>query len=982
MMQPGKRISMAVSSRDVAFPASVGLFVLAALLFGTPRALAQDDVDDVIEPPDTVESLPVPGTGEEQRDRIVRGRVYDRVTGDGIALAPVTAYRIESLADTLGTSSGGIWSNEQGYYQLVLKPGLYDFGVAYFSYEPYRARAVRVEADTTVVDFPLSEDVVVLDSFDVVDLRLENTEQAVLTEQRESFAVLDGISSEQISRGTDSNAAEALSRVTGLTNIGGETYVRGLGDRYSSTQVNGATISSPDPNRRVVPLDLFATGLVDNIVVQKSFTPDQPGQFAGGTVDIRTKDFPGHRAWSLSASVGQNSRATGFGRTTYAGGRRDWLGYDDGTRALPDIVPEDQRVVRGGIAGGLSAEEIEAIGEAFPRSWGTRRAIADPNQSYGASYSDQAKVFGRRIGVLASGSYSHGFSQQDRTRVIPTNIQDEESTEIDVSYDLDYNERSILWGGVGNVTAELLEDTTFRFRSMYNRSAEDITLIKSGVDEQFRDSVRVTELAFVERSIQTNSFELEHPVLVGAQLEWKYSRSLADRSEPDHRKYTYEKRNDGRYALSNNDQSNLQMIFGDTNDDERVSKIDLTVPLWGESDDDSKASRVARFKGGYFRKDEDRNTLYRSFKYSVPSIGDAGRLIQEGAGIEELLTDENIGGQSAARSFRIEETTQWFDGYEGSHEIDAGYAMLDIPIRSRLRATFGVRWENSLQKVDSSNPFGVQELATASKLDTRDALPAVNLVYRVSDRTNVRAAFTETLTRPQLRELASIVFYNFEEDEYNVGNPDLKRTLIENLDLRVETYLGPTELLAVSLFRKDFENPVVQTITAGGSYLYVPQNAKDGWVRGLELEARFGLGRLSHKYRSWGLSTNFTFTDSKLNSEGLPGIQTAGNRPFDGQSPYIVNLGVHFTSVTGGTSASLLYNVFGKRLRKIAGFGQPDEYERPFHSLDAKFSLGNGLVKIGFENILDDEVEYRQGDFTTKGHRLGRKASISFNLKG
>ena len=925
------------------------------------------------------------GGDREVRDRIILGRVYDRITGEGIALAPVTAYRLESMADTLGTNAGGIWSNDQGYYQIVVTPGLYDLGVAYFSYEPYRARAITVEADTTFVDFPLSENIVVLDSYEVVNIRMENTEQSVLTEQRESFAVVDGISSEQISRGTDSNAAEALSRVTGLTNIGGETYVRGLGDRYSSTQVNGATISSPDPNRRVVPLDLFATGLVDNIVVQKSFTPDQPGQFAGGTVDIRTKDFPGHRAWSLSGSVGQNSRITGFGRTTYAGGKRDWLGYDDGTRALPDLIREaasDQRVVAGGIAGGFDAEQMEAFGESFSRNWATQRAIADPNQSYAGSYSDQATLFGRRIGVLASGSYSHGFKQEDRTRVRPTNIQDAESTEIDVSYDLDYNERSILWGGVGNVTADLFEDTTFRFRSMYNRSAEDITLIKSGLDEQFRDSVRVTELAFVERSIQTNSFELEHPALFGSELTWKYSRSLADRSEPDHRNYTYEKRDDGFYALSNNDQSNLSMVFGETNDDERVSKIDLSVPLWGRSENGEAEGQVARFKGGYLRKDEDRSTFYRSFKYSVPSIGDAGRLVREGATIEQLLTDENIGGQSPSRSFRVEETTQWSDAYEGSHEIDAGYAMVDLPLFSRVRATAGVRWENSLQKVDSSNPFGAADVDVASKLDTRDALPAVNLTYRINDRSNIRAAVTRTLTRPQLRELASIVFYNYEEDEFNTGNPELKRTLIDNIDLRYETYLGPTELLAVSLFRKDFTNPVVQTLLAGGSFLYIPQNAADGWVRGVELEARFGLSRLSHKYRSWGLSTNVTFTDSELDSDGLDGVQTDGNRPFEGQSPYIVNMGIHFTSVTGGTSASLLYNVFGKRLRRIAGFGQPDEYERPFHSLDAKFSLGNGFIKIGFENILDDEVEYRQGEFTTKSHRRGRKASISFNLKG
>jgi len=937
-------------------------------------------------------SLGQSGADEGGDEVIVTGRVFDIATKEPLAFAPVAISRLSARDDSVGIAAGGVASSEGGEYTLHLAPGLYTFRVSYFSYRPVVAHAVNVTGATQRLDFALTEETATLGEIDIVGRRITKTE-VVLTEQRKAASVSDGVSSDQLKRGTDSNAAEAITRVTGLSVVGEKyAFVRGLGERYSQTQVNGVGIGSPEPNKRVIPLDLFATGLLDRIVVQKTYTPDKPGDFAGGVVEISTTDFPGTKTWNLSTSTAHGSRTTGRDFRTYRGGDRDWLGVDDGTRELPDLIGKlasKQRVrPRGAFGGaGFAPEELEAMGEAFTRTFVPRRTQAPPNLSASGSYGDKLSFIGRDLGYYVSGSYSNAYGDRNSLKrtVYATSGEDGgEVLDLKTDYRVETSERKVLWGALASTNYGLSTRSTLRLRAMYNRSAEDEVRFYEGYSDDLGTDIRATRLRYIERGVLSSTAELDHPLplLSGSSVLWRYGRSNAERAEPDRREYGYEFREStGLWYLGTRD-PNLLRVFGETKDDEWTTEARVDIPLWGyhpeRPDGTRRSNRVdgAHLKTGYLHREKERRTDFRVFEFRVPTSGYDLTLP-----VDSLFTEENIGGNR--RSFVLQEATRDEDSYRGTHDVEASFVMADVPVTKRLRLIGGVRWENSRQFVDTNSPFRADTAFSGvqAKLNNKDALPSANAVYALGSRMSVRAAFSRTVSRPDLREMSPMISRDFRSGLSEGGNPNLERARITNYDLRWEWYPGDAELFAVSGFYKGFENPIETAIQGGAQQLYTPFNGDDGLLRGMELEARFGLGRITRHLDFAGLSTNLTFVKSTT----TVGDSTIANghreRPLWGQSPYVANVGLYLASPRETSTATILYNIAGRRLAFVGSYGLPDTYERPRHSVDLKFTLGGGLVKIAFENILDSEMKFTQGDFVTDVQRLGRTASITLGIK-
>lgn len=961
------------------------LLLASALPFLAAPVAAQDPPDIT---PDTfagADAVKETAPARDSTERFIVGKVYDRSNGTGVALAPLSLYKLDSPADTLGAPWGGIWAGEDGSYQLFVSPGHWRINVSYFGYEPTVIGPLDTRTlDTLYVDVPLTESLESVDVVEVQGVRLENTAQSILTEQRESAAIQDGISAEQISKSTDSNAADVTARMTGVTVLDGKyTYVRGLGERYSATQVNGVTVASPEPNKRVVPLDMFASGLLDKITVQKTYTPDKPGEFAGGLVQVELRDFPGRRLWELGVSMGHTSNTTGYRWATYGGGSKDWLGFDDGTRELPGAVKEiaGETPIKRSL---FSDEDLERLGESFQQNWNVRHTPADPNLGLSLALGDKTQLGSVKVGFIATGSYSTAFLSREGK---DSTLRAERGSDGQVTaapkneYQIHQDQQDVLWGAQSNLTFGFTPNTSLSLRSSYNRSAEDISFFYEGYTEDWDTDIRVQRFDYVERGTMLNTLELDHPLPFGAKVTWRGSVSDAERNQPDRHEFIYEYFNRPTlqgYLLTGRD-PNFTRRYSWTEDDETTTEVhlELPIPTWNQD-------RPITLKGGYSHREKDRFTERRRFRYDLPSWSGQERL-RFFLPPDSLMNDEYIGGDTGDGFFVIGESTKETDGYEGSLDVEASYAMAEIPLTGRFRLIGGVRWERARMSVDTKNRFAVLESVEdySARLDDEDALPALNLVYALGARTNLRAGVSRTLARPDLRELSPMTDEDLRSGASVTGNPDLGRTRIENYDVRFETYPGPTELIALSGFYKKFDEPVVYTVQSSTAQPFKkPENAHEGEIYGFELETRVRMNRFVRALRDLEVGLNWTVTESELDTDGLGGVGDDRDRPMDGQSPFVVNLGL-YVDTPWETGFALLYNVFGRRLRDLSvSEGLPDIYEEPRHSLDAKFTLASGRFKVSLENLLDDEIEYKQGDLVIRNWRNGRKVSVSLSIKG
>lgn len=930
----------------------------------------------------------------------ISGKVYSTETGQPLGFANVTASRMDREGSTLGTIAAG-----DGSYRIDCEPGTYVVRGHFIAFSPLEIEGVVVKPGApTTIDVGLTPDTIELEEFRVTAEVAQKTSSALLTEQRNSAVVQDGIGQREIKRSADSDAAEVANRVTGVSVVGDKfVYVRGLGERYSSIQLDGTGVSSPEPNRRVLPLDLFPAGLLDNLVVQKTYTPDQSGEFGGGVVNVNTLNFPNGRSWNLGVSTGDKHGTTGSAFRTYAGGKRDHLGFDDGTRGIPSAINElaaHKPLVRGGLfdPDGLSADEIEAAGESFNRTWETRGEEAAPPYSVSASFGDTWDVMGRDFGFVASGSIKNSYSAYDRFEKRDfKGLEQDGSLAINDDLKVDRYDASRLLGGLFNGGLRVTDSHTLNFRALYTRSADDQVLLQEGQTEEL--PIRETRLLYTERGLFSGQLGMEHklPLLSDSEIDWSFSYSQAERNQPDRRGYTYEQFNRvdawgetyQRWELSRRDtQKSFSRSYEFSDDYERNWKADWTVPFrqW--------SGLEARVKVGYASTNKDRYNYLRRFAYEAPSPRFGQSTVADSLFLSpsELLTDDHIGGTRTG-AFAIKEATTATDGHVARFDNEAWYGMVDWPIVRRVRVVAGARVEDWKQEVNTGNEF-FDAFRETAVLEKRDVLPSVNLKVAMGERTNLRLGYSQTLNRPDLRELSPQAFIDTDRDRKFVGNPELKRALIDAWDLRAEWYPGPGELMAASVFRKDMTDPIEYQVyqeTGAGRLQYQPINAESAYIRGVEFEVRLGLGRIAERVQDFGLTTNVTLIESEAT---LPKTEYANSdaHPLAGQSDYVVNLGAFYQSPDGKLDLGLLYNVFGKRLDVVQLPTEddtrevPDVFEQPFHSLDftATRRFFNGAIKIkgSAENLMDSEIEYKQGNEITERRRPGRAFALALSYGG
>jgi outer membrane receptor protein involved in Fe transport len=902
----------------------------------------------------------------------IQGKLVATDSGEPIGFADVLLIP----ADTTMRRVGGL-TNADGTFLLEAAPGRYVLQFRALSYATKRIEGITLEVGALLpFSTALSPEAIQQEEIVVEAKAWQNTEASLLSARKKAATVGDAVSAEQVRKTPDKDAAEVLRRVTGISVSDGKyVFVRGLGERYSSTEVDGVRIASPEQNKRVVPLDLVPANLLDNIVVQKTYSADRPGEFGGGDVQVRTKDFPGKRFWSFSVSQGYVDNVTSRSRLTYRSTRADILGLGAESRGIPQIIRDlagDQL-----LDNNFPLATRAAVARSFENVWTPTAQKTIPNAGYAVSYGDEFKIFGRPLGTIQSWSLARSFDRRDESARFFGS-----ATDTFYNYAVTRHEESAQLSGMSAFSYRLSPRHTLHARGLYNNSADDEVRTYEGPDYTNQDPLtstplhhRATRLMYVQRRVASGSIEATHeiPQLLGLRLNWKIARSDARRQQPDRREVRYDR-------LSGFGPGGTQVWrwvrgspgvreFGDANEDGGGASVSAAIPYRIGSLGNGK------IVFGYDRQVKDRRNTYRRFDL-YGRTGISGTLPPEVA-----FADSNFHGGNG--SGYATETTLPVDNYRATQRVNAGYVSADMPFGRRLRGTFGVRHEDGHQDIRAfvvSDPqFATEEGSHRSS----DWLPSANLTWAATDRLNLRLAASRTISRPDLTELSSSPSREYSAGYEVVGNPDLKRALIDNYDVRLEAFPGLSEVLAAGFFYKHLHEPIEQVIQGGTSQnLLVPRNSDWGRNFGVELEARSGLGRIWNGMKNLSLNANASIISSKVHLKERLSAFGSGEHPLQGQATYLVNMGLVYTSRGARLDASILVGAVGKRLTQLAEGPLGDIYAQPSGSLDAALNVrpfGEYRFKLAARNLTDPVIRELHGDHEVTAYRKGRSYSLSIN---
>ena len=880
-------------------------------------------------------------------------------------------------------------SDAEGRFEIELPPGAYSVSVLHSGFNTLTRDGIEVPpGDVARLGLELTPSGTELPEFVVIEPYIAGSLASVLEERRTEQAVANILGSEQISKAGDSDAASALRRVTGLTLVDGRfIYIRGLGERYSSTLLNGANVPSPDATRRVVPLDLFPTGIVDSIAVKKGYTSDLPGEFGGGTVEIRTRTVPETGFFDIEYTMGHLEGTTGKEGLGYRGGGSDWTGYDNGTRAQPPLMAETiadgtQLQPFNRFTGrGIPTDELEVIGESLPVNWDVQRSSVAPNLGLTAAGGDAWEVGqNTRLGFLAAGAYKSDWASNQEHRIEFVNSGGG-LLESENDYLLHTTNRSIDLSGFVTLGAEIGENHSLAYNWMLLRNTTDRALIEQGFNKDADGGdVRFTELEWVEREMTANQLLGEHTLsaLGRLKLDWQYTTATASSDAPDTRRYRYDPdpltEDETDYIFSIRNDSN-QRRWSELEDESDSWNLDFAVPFeWFDNTD-------ASLLFGLNEVEKARDSSIRRFSYRSRGPVSGSIELRRNGSVEDIIFADTI----APDGWQVEEVTIATDAYTAQQTIEAWHAGFDISFGEVLRLAGGVRDEQSTQSVSTFNLFDPDRNPVISSLDTDDTFPYLSGTWSIGDQ-QFRFGYGESINRPDFTELSASLYKDPILDRLVKGNPDLDVAYVTHYDIRWDYYFNESEFISLGVFMKEFDQPIESVILASAdSDLTSFDNADAAENFGVEFELYKTLGFLDRRW-GWGsiwdhlyLSANYAWIDSEITlSEDNAAIQTSDKRPLQGQSPYVLNFQVGYDGEDRRINAALLFNVFGERIVDVGTNGSPDIYEQPRESLDFVYSqsFGNWKLKAKLTNLLDPDRKLTQGIETTRISRAGREYSI------
>lgn len=900
-----------------------------------------------------------------QQNGSLSGKIVDASTNEELIGANILLE---------GTTIGGASDIEGNFIIKSIPAGKYNIVASMIGYSKLKVTGLEIiSGETKQIELSLNPEVLETEEVVVTAEALKNTEISVLKIQQNSANIVDGVSSELIEKNNSSDGTDVLKRMTGITISEGKyAYVRGVGDRYNNTLLNGASLPSTDPEKKSFSYDIIPAGMIENVITAKTFTPNKPGDFTGGLVQINTIEFPNSFTLSLNVTSGFNSNSTFKSFTTYSGGKTDFLGFDDGTRDLPGTI-NSTRVVRGN----YTNNELQNIALSFKNNWNTKTTTAPINGGIKFTIGDKYDLGNDLFGYIASLDYSNSSSISNRQK----NFYD--FTGARYLYSGVSNTNSIMLNGMLNLSYKFFGSNKISFKNIITQNSDDETTIYKG-DYRYADQYRdITALRFVARTLQSHQLEGEHffDLMNGLTWDWEASYSKSLRNEPDTRRYVYARDiyNPNEVMRFKLDQALTTRFYGDLKDNDYNYKTNFTLKPFVDP-------QLPKFSFGVLYNKKDRIFDARIFGFK----NTPGGSFAEKDSILQLPVDRIFQPENINPSFiTVTEITRPSDSYSAYQKVAAGYFMFDTNILSIFRLVAGARFEYSEQNLDT---YSITNELVKVHDYYRDWLPSINLTYLLNEDINIRFAYSRTLARPEFREKAPFQYFDFLANELVQGNPKLTRALITNYDLRFELFPGAGELFALSLFYKEFTNPIELILVASSSNepIRTFENAQSAKNLGVEVELRKSLAFAGSSFNNFSVVSNIAFIHSRIELKDNGGGSSfqKTDRPLQGQASYIFNIGLYYDNFDLGLDATVTYNRVGERIAKVGYNDLGDIVEQPADLIDMSVSkriFEKFTLKLTALDILNQNKEFIQrttnGDKIAESYNNGRTIKLGINYQ-
>ncbi|HRG33196.1 MAG: TonB-dependent receptor [Saprospiraceae bacterium] len=872
----------------------------------------------------------------------IQGTILDKTTKE-----PIIGATIMVEGSQTGTTS-----DFDGKFTLRnLTAGKLTVAINYIGYKKV-TKEYTLDKDSKIEEsWDLEEESTVLADVVVIGKVNKQNASAITLLQQKSSSMVSGISNEDIKKSPDRNTSDVLKRVSGASIQENKfVIIRGLADRYNNALLNANVLPSTEPDRRSFNFDLFPSSVLTNLVIYKTATPDLPGEFAGGIVQVNTKEVSENPFVEMTVGTGINSISTFKSYNFYEGGNTDWLGYDKTKRSL------DPNVTKEALSNNSTRYENSRL---VANDWKVNNySSMMPSQNLQLSAGKNFNVFGKKLGILGALSYQN----TNRILQIERNDFNIDKTQLyayqDAQYKKQYNNAGLL-----NATLSLNSRNKISLNNLMTVIGDDQYIERIGHDIEQTRQIKAYSMLYTSTFLFTNQLIGEHEISKsGTLLKWALSRSEINRNTPSYRRMTYIKNDDAEptdpyYAyipIGAPSPNYAGRFYSDQAEKLYTGRIDLSLPIRGNDQN--------QIKFGAFSDMRDRSFDARVFGYTYSRNYVAQELLTQGIG--DILDHKNIN----ENGFVLKESTNPNDSYDASSANIGGYAMLDHHFfGDKIRFIGGLRLEAFNQKLNTYE-YGGSPISINSQV--YDFLPSVNLVYKINETSNLRLSGSQTVVRPNFRELAPFSFYDFNLSAAIVGNPNLKRTQIMNYDLKFEKFFSSGQHISASAFVKKFKNPVEQlyeTLGAGTrNFLFTNADAASNY--GVEFEARYNLGQITPSLNNFQFRTNLAWINSMVDLSKFAG-QNQSERPLQGQSPYLINFGLSYQHPDLGLAVNILYNRIGRRIWLVGSNGYQDTYEAPRDLFDLQISqmLGkNFQIKFTVSDLFNQPFTFYQDQNDSK----------------
>lgn len=809
--------------------------------------------------------------------------------------------------------------------------------------------------------------------------KIKGSFSELLNQKKASMQVSEVLSSESMAKTGDSDSAQSLKRVTGLTLMNGKyVYVRGLGERYSSVLYNGQSVPSPEPARRIVPLDLFPVALLENIQVKKSYSADLPAEFGGGLISLTSKTAPTQNQGSIKLGLQLNSESSLLFPSSPS---TDVWGKDRSYRSLPESVKNKiqnrERIIEkieGLSQEGFTRPELQSMGKEFKSNNNllSRSTQSLPNMS--TNWGTVWKFEDFKLSHLGSGNYSNTYESRNilgkklnainETDLALDETSQSEAFENQIKSSLQLDFEAIQAKNKIRINLLNLSDTSHEVSvKTYSVTGDSVNSRRKTQIDWIERTLNRKQVSGFHRLTTENDSSLDDSKAQGLFLDWKLQDSSAIRYAPDSKEYTYLQRN-SEYEF-NTDTTGNRRNFGFLND----STQEMNVDLWHKGE-------IAKIKVGVLRNQRKRQSDVYRFHFKDTEVNSKGYdLTKDFDSIFEQFKNSD--------TFQFLSITDSADSYYGTQTLDSHYIWTEWTLGPQWELGTGIRAERNNMEVGTYYYYSPDSIASLSGIRTYNELPAFSLNYAVNEKLKIRTSVSQTLARPDFRELSTAPYIDEDSGYETVGNPLLKTTLIRNYDHRYEYFWKDDEYLSVGVFRKEFSNPIESQFEPSPNLRKTFGNSASAYSQGIELENRFNLRYLSRDLRRLYFSYNLSTIDSGVDlSNDTLGLQTSKSRPLQGQSPYIVNWQINYENPNVKWNCNLIFNMIGRRITEVGTQNRPDIYEEPQPQVDVTSNYRvskSSILSFRGKNILNPEVKFSQGGQIVRSEKKGDDYSINWS---